>query len=277
MQFNLMRAFPYPVLRPDVDDYTDGQMQVIVDFNTEDDAATISANIFFQLNVKEIRDEISAGRAKYTVVFACRDTYYRYVHQSADPETKITFPAGKLRGEIQIFSYVASVSNITQYQCPWINNEFGSGPFNFPTGSILAIDRPQQIYLDREAFRPLQSIFMIVKDDALGKHECKIIGTDTKVHIKVHSNLKAIIDQARNNQSHRAVLMNSIYFGAVMQCIVWIQGKNGDGQRWAEIISQRCKSVGIDFMNDDAYSITDKLLQHPIQKVETYVFEGATE
>ena len=51
MQFDLMRAFPYPVLRPDVDDYIDGQMQVIVDFKTEDDAATISANIFFQLKI----------------------------------------------------------------------------------------------------------------------------------------------------------------------------------------------------------------------------------
>ena len=270
MQFDFMRAFPYPVLRPDVDDYVDGQMQVIVDFQTADGGETVKANIDFQLSVKEIKDEISSGRALYTTVIACRDTYYRYVHQSQEASAVIPFEAGLLRGEIITYSYVTSVVDIPNYTCGWINPEFGDGPHSYPVGSIMAIDRPQEIYLDREAFRPLQTIFMLSVDDKLGAHECKIVPTDTKIQIKVHSKLKAKIDVARNNKSHSAVLMNSIYFGAVMQCIAWIQQEQEDDARWAEIIKQRCESVGIDYNNENAYSVTDRLLQHPIQKVETY-------
>lgn len=277
MQFDLMRAFPYPVLRPDVDDYVDGQMQVIVDFQTQDNGAIVTANIDFQLSVQEIKAEIQADRALYTAVIACRDTYYRYVHQSTEASAHIPFPAGLLRGEIRTYSYVTSVVDISDYTCSWINPEFGGGPYAYPVGSIMAIDRPQEIYLDRETFQPLQTIFMISVDDSLGKHECKIVRTDTKIQINVHSKLKAKIDLARNNVSHKAVLMNSIYFGAVMQCIVWLQQESEDEERWAEIIKQRCESVGIDYKTEDAYSVTDRLLQHPIQKVETYVFSGADE
>lgn len=277
MQFDFMRAFPYPVLRPDVDDYVEGQMQVIVDFQTADGGETVKANIDFQLSVKEIKDEIASGRALYTTVIACRDTYYRYVHQSKEPSAIIPFKSGLLRGEIRTYSYVTSVVDISDYACSWINPEFGKGPHSYPVGSIMAIDRPQEIYLDREAFRPLQTIFMLSVDDTLGKHECKIVPTDTKIQIKVHSELKAKIDTARNNLTHNAVLMNSIYFGAVMQCIAWMQQDKEDDARWAEIIKQRCESVDINYKNEDAYSVTDKLLQHPIQKVETYLFSGAEE
>jgi hypothetical protein len=31
MQFDSQRAFPYPVWRPDVDDYTDGEFQALVE------------------------------------------------------------------------------------------------------------------------------------------------------------------------------------------------------------------------------------------------------
>jgi hypothetical protein len=40
MQFDLLRAFPYPVLRPKVDDYVDGDIQATVTFEHRTTAST---------------------------------------------------------------------------------------------------------------------------------------------------------------------------------------------------------------------------------------------
>jgi len=39
MQFDSQRAFPYPVLRPDVNDYADGEFQAIVDLTFREDGS----------------------------------------------------------------------------------------------------------------------------------------------------------------------------------------------------------------------------------------------
>jgi hypothetical protein len=63
MQFDQQRAFPYPVLRPDVNDYTDGDFQVTPDIQPIDANLGIMAKFECALSVAEIRNEIARGSA----------------------------------------------------------------------------------------------------------------------------------------------------------------------------------------------------------------------
>jgi hypothetical protein len=276
MQFDSLRAFPYPVLRPDVDDYIDGDIQVTVEFEPSVDGQEVVAEVAFHLSVKELQEEVEAGRAQYTTVFACRDTYFRHVHASGEESFKVTFPAGRLRGEVQIFPYIASVKLITGYKSKLINSEFGAGPFRYEIGSVLAVDRPQIIYIDRDVFRPLSSVFVLIGDDSIVGHEWQVRTTDEKVQILVSLELKELIDKARNNKAHRAVLMNSIYFAAVMHCISILKaGSEDNDSRWAKVMRQKCHNEGINIEDHDEYLITEKLMKSPFQLIEAYVFQGA--
>ena len=277
MQFDTLRAFPYPVLRPDVDDYVDGDIQVIAEFDPSPDGLEVRASVSFHVSVQELKAEITAGRAKYVIVFACRDTYFRHVHSTADEKFEVKFPAGSLRGEVQVYPYISAVNKITNYKCGWINPEFGMGPFKFDVGSVLAIDRPQTVFIDRDVFRPLSSVFVLVKDDAIVGHEWQVRPTDDKVQILVSPELKERIDEARNNRAHRAVLMNSIYFAAVTHCITSLKDADKDyaETRWGKVIAQKCHNAGINIDEHDEYLVTERLMKSPFQLVEAYVFQGS--
>ncbi|MES2120491.1 MAG: hypothetical protein V4513_07950 [Pseudomonadota bacterium] len=279
MQFDSLRAFPYPVLRPDVDDYVDGDMQVTVEFSPSSDGQEVSAHVNFHVSVPELVAEVKSGRARYVVVFACRDTYFRHVHETGETSSQVTFPAGSLRGEVQVYPYIYAAKLIAKYSSQWINPEFGSGPFRYEIGSVLAVDRPQVVYIDRDVFKPLSSVFVLVKDDAIVGHEWQVKTTDDKVHIVLSPDLKERIDAARNNKGHRAVLMNSIYFAAVMQCISLLKSGKADAEntRWGNVILQKCHNGGINIDEHEEYLIAERLMKSPFQLVDTYVFEGVNQ
>ncbi|MCR5868491.1 hypothetical protein [Aquincola sp. J276] len=275
MQFDSLRAFPYPVLRPDSDDYVDGDIQVTAEFEPSEDGQEVRARVEFHLSVEELKAEVAAGRARYVIVFACRDTYFRHVELTNALEFEVTFPAGSLRGEVQIYPYVSAAKQIKAYQAEWINPEFGPGPFTYPVGAVLALDRPQVVYIDRDVFKPLSSIFVIRKDENITGHEWQVRTTDDKVHILVSAELKALIDNARNNKSHRAVLMNSIYFAAVMHCLTQLKhGDHLDETRWGRVIAQKCHNAGINLAEHEEYLVAERLMKSPFRLVDAYVFRG---
>jgi hypothetical protein len=190
MQFDLLRAFPYPVLRPNIDDYIDGDIQATVTLEQRPDSLDVRAEIQFAVSVPEITELVTEGSALYSVVFACRDTYFRQAITSSAAKFVHDFPSGMLRGEVLIYPYVVAAKPINSFVCPWINPEFGTGPFTFPEGSVLALDQPWAIYIDREAFKPISSIFVLLSNENLTGYEWRIDANSEKVRIEVTPALK---------------------------------------------------------------------------------------
>lgn len=278
MQFDPLRAFPYPVLRPDVDDYTDGAIQATVDIKPCGNGLDLKADINFALSVPEIADLVKKKKASYTIVFECRDTYFRHAERSFTPSFESSFPNGSLRGEVVINPYVIATENIEDFSSSLVNAEFGPGPFQFSQGSVLAVDRPQSVYIDKDVFRPVSSVFVLVSDESLTGHEWQVKLSFDKVHIAVSPDLKATIDSARNTRKNQAILINSIYFAAVMQCITCLKRENSDFEtyKWAKVIEQKCHALGLDIANQDEYALTQKLMRNPLALLDSYVFKEAS-
>ena len=92
MQFDSQRAFPYPVWRPDVDDYTDGEFQALVDLAFPDGGSAFHLDAQFALSVDEIAKAIADGDARYVLVVSCRDTYSRHVLETQRHDNLGGFP-----------------------------------------------------------------------------------------------------------------------------------------------------------------------------------------
>jgi hypothetical protein len=273
MQFDLLRAFPYPVLRPGSDDYRDSDIQATSHFEYSETSAVITAEVDFVLSVEELKALVDDGRAEYVAVFSCRDTYFRQSVASNDPVIRASFPSGDLRGEVIVYPYIFAAKEIENFTCPWINDEFGTGPFSFPSGAVLALDAPQSIYIDRDAFKPISSCFVLVKSESVPDNEWQIRAENDKVQIAVSPGLKARIDLARNSKENRAILINSIYLGAVMQCLSILKTDNGSGElRWANIFRQRMGDQAIDLAKHDESWIAQQLMRHPVSLIDRYFF-----
>lgn len=277
MKFDKHKAFPYPVLRPGSDDYSDVEFQVMVDFAIS--GHSVSANVMFANSCVEITDQIEAGKAAYVCVISCRDTYIQRVIETKETTVSLEFEIGKLRGEVKVDPYVVVKEDIENFTCPNINAEFGNGPFTFQAGDVLAQEETQAFYIDRDVFKPITSVVDLVKKDNLTEGLWTINFDDDHIRIEVSPRLKESIDDARNDNKNRVILKNSIYFAAVMQAIQKLQDKEEsfDDRKWAKIFKNQARNRGIDIEGHDAYLIAQQLMQLPALQLDTLVFKGTNQ
>lgn len=277
MQFDPLRAFPYPVLRPGSNDYLDSAMQTVAELIESEDQLEITAEATLAVGVDEIRALVDQGKARYAAVISCRDTYFRKAMLSEKPHLSERFPAGALRGEVLIYPYVVAVEPIEGFSCPWINPEFGNGPFLFPNGAVLAVDEPQMIYVDRETFKPISSCFFLAPNENIASNEWRIDASEERVRIMVSPSLKNRITNARNSKEKRAILLNSIYFGAVVQCLSILKADEVGDQRWVRIFRQRLADQHLDLDAHPETWVAQQLMRHPFAVVDRYFFGEISE
>ena len=225
----------------------------------------------------EIANEIEAGNARFVLVVACRDTYSRFVIETRESKISREFPIGSLRGETEINPYIVAEKDIPDFSCKLINKEFGNGPFFFEKGAVLAIDEPTLVYVDRDLFKPITSIFQLVVKESIGLNEWQLDCSGDYVRIQLSPKFKERIDAARNNSRNRAILINSIYFAAVMQYIRYLKDTEYDGNRWSHIFRQQCHNHNLSLETHAEYMIAETLLKCPLALLDTYVFQEATE
>lgn len=274
MKFDKYKAFPYPVLRPESDDYKDGEFQATVEFVIAE--SNIKASIGYALSAEKITDEIAKGNAEYVCMISCRDTYFQQIISTSERKVEKTFDIGVMRGEVRVNPYVVVKKDITSFTSPDINAEFGPGPFQFVEGDVLAQDEAQIFYIDRDLFKPITSVFDLVKKDDLVDGIWTVGFEENHIQIEVSPKMKEAIDAARNDHKKRIVLLNSIYFAAVMQAVQKLKDPNEsfDGKKWAEVIRRQAHNKGLNLDSHDAYLITEHLMQQPIRLLDAYVFKG---
>jgi len=275
MKFDHQKAFPYPELRADIDDYTDGEFQVHVDILPKPKQIIAEAHI--SLSVKEILREIEKGRARIALIFSCRETYFREAVLSDKLNFKHTFHnPGNFKGEVVIYPFVVARQEIKKFSCPDINPEFKADDFSFELGEVLAAHEPQVFYFEREMFRPISSFVEIVKGKAEKGYEWKLLLSGDKITIELSAEAKAFIDNYRNSTSNQSVLLNSLYFSAIAGAVQRLKDDKDECSdlRWAKLITQQCHNANLDPHTTDAYQIVQRLMQNPLALLAAHAKEA---
>lgn len=275
MKFDKNKTFPYPVLRPYCDDYVDVEFQTTVEFILDKD--TVAVDITYALSSDAVLEEIKKGNAKYVSVVSCRETYFREVLSSHSGKISSSFAAGTLRGEVRVDPYIIVSKKITGFKSEDINKEFGSDAFNFVPGDVLAQDETQVFYIERDLFKPISSVFELVKNETLSGGEWLVSFEDDHVQIEVSTQMKSSIDNARNVKANQVILLNSLYFSAVVQALQRLKdgGEDYELNRWAQIIKRQLHNAGWDLSTTEPYILAQRLMKQPLKLLETYVFGEA--
>ena len=274
MKYDEYKAFPYPVLRPNSDDYLDCDFQTTVNFSTE--KQTILVDVSFAISSPEILEQVELGNAEFVAMVSCRDTYFQYMIRTNERKTQASFAMGDLKGAVVVNPYVIVKTQIQNYTSPDINPEFGAEAFTFKEGDVLAQDEPYLVYFDQESFKPITSLFDFVHRDNQPDGEWSIDFDSDHIQIVLSKKTKETIDNARaSNFKNKVILMNSIYFSAVMQAVQKIQhpDKAYEDKKWAKVFEKNAHNKNCNLENDDAYMIAQTLLQHPLKRMNEYVFK----
>ena len=130
MKFDKQKAFPYPVLRPQSDDYMDIEFQATAEFLVSKDK--IKVNVSYAISCAEIIKEVAKGRAEYISTISCRDTYFQKVVSSSSKSASAEFEDGELRGEVRVNPYIVVKKAIPKFSSPDINSELVPVLFSLP-------------------------------------------------------------------------------------------------------------------------------------------------
>ena len=274
MKFDRSKTFPYPVLRPYSDDYTDVEFQALAEFAITQ--GSIEVTCTYITSSEELAEQVALGKAKYVSVVSCRETYFRKVIGTVDKSITVSLDPDSLRGEVDVDSYIVAVEEIDGFTSPDINKEFGKSVFFFAPGQILAQEETHCIFVDRELFKPLSSVFELVKSDSLAGGEWRVSLDQDHVQISVSTAMKESIDNARSSSLSKSVLINSIYFSSVVHAIQRMKEGDDYGEtKWARVIQRQLHNQHLDLSVLDAYILAQKLMKHPLGVLNTYVFAKA--
>lgn len=272
MKFDRNKAFPYPVLRPHSDDFVDKEFQSTADFSI--DGNTVTVEVSYALSSNDIKKLIKDGYAVYVSVLACRDTYFSVSLPSSTPCTNKEFDNGLFRGEVEVRSYVQITKDV-DFNSSEIHPDFGTDPIKYTKGDVIAQDETDVFYFDRDLFKPVTSVFDLVKNDNITGGMWELSFDQDHIQIEVSPEMKESLDNARNNPANRAILINSIYFATTMQAIEKLKQPDGayNDYKWANIFMHNAHNSSIDIYNRDSCWIAQKLMKNPLSMLDAYVFK----
>lgn len=272
MRFDKSKTFPYPVLRPYSDDYVEGEFQSTVSFSIEEDVIKVSCA--YLTSSVELQRLIDENNAQFFSIVSCRETYFRQTLKTKNAELEASLSVDDLRGEVAIDSYIVATKEIKNFVSPDINPEFEQKRFNFKPGEILAQEETQAVYIERDLFRPISSVFDLVKGDGLTGGEWRVSLEQDHVQILVSPSMKESIDFSRSSSAVKSVLINSIYHAAVTHAIQQLKDGSSDFEdlKWARVMTRQLHNQNIDLAKTDAYLIAQKLMKHPLSVLNTYIF-----
>lgn len=271
MKFDEYKTFPYPVLRPNSDDYLDGEFQTSVNFEIE--KQTILVGVSFELSIDEISDQIKLGNAEFVAMVSCRDTYFQYMIRSNERKAQASFAMGDLKGAVVVNPYVIARKKIEKFSSPYINSEFGSQAFTFNEGDVLAQDEAYLVYFDQESFKPITSVLDLVQKEDQPNDSWRVDFDGEHIQIILSTETKRIVDAARSSTKNKVILVNSIYFGAVTEAIQKLKDPDNpySDRKWAKVFMKHVQNKNCNFETDDAYVIAQQMMMQPLKRLNTEV------
>ena len=275
MKFDKDKSFPHPVLRPFSDDYPEAEFQCSAAFDAGEDG--IKFDVSLAMSSNSLFDLINAGKASFAIVISCRDTYYRRTTLLSEEHVEIEASAGDLRGEVLISPYVVAIQSISSYSSEEFHEEYSGLTFDIEAGQVLAQDDPQVLFVDKDVFRPVTSVFKLVRDESLTGGSWVVDLDEDFVNISVSPQMKEVLDGARNDPKNQCILINSIYFGAVTYAIQALKedAAQFSDRKWAEVMRRQAHNLGESLENKDAYLLAQHLMSNPLRLLSLKCFEDS--
>lgn len=154
---------PYPILFKYNDDFINSSFSS--DINAINKPNHLDLKINFTLNDDTILNLIKDNKAVYLVHAECPITSFRKLTISKDNFIELTLPSTKLRGKLEICTFVVANCEIKKYSNHNFHEDYYGLEFDLDKGNILAIGNGKEFEISKtdEDLENLPSIIKIFK------------------------------------------------------------------------------------------------------------------
>ena len=265
MKFHSNTALPYPVIADNRDDYHDSHYKV--DSKILVTNAETKITLHHDIHPYEFEKLITYdSKFTFVVVIRCRSTFYKKAFSSHEKEQVIEIDSYDLRGDVYIEPYVVAIKK-TQVFSESLNSEYGAEQFSYDSGNIVAKALERKFTILKDAFKPLESVFEITKADDLEEGEWELDAESDKLRLRVSPKLHELESNIRSTKEGQAILLNSIYYAAVVEAIQILK-EDTMNTKWAKVFKAKMNPLGIDLERMPAYKIANILLNRPALRLK---------
>jgi len=238
------KSWPYPVLRPNSDDYQGVEFQVCIDSQQLPESTELEIEAEFALSDSDLLRLVGTGQAEYLLLVKCSTTHYRREFRSAEPLIRQRFKNGKLAGKVDFAPFLVAVKALSDFRSQHWHADYQALTPQFEAGATLAVDHPQTYWIDTADERSVTSMFRVAKADVPdGQWRCRpqLDHIDIELSERDYGRFNGARSRAYG-QPDSAYLLNGVYLPALIWLLMEVdQGDDGGGyadSRWYQALNQ---------------------------------------
>ena len=269
------KTFPWPVLRPGVDDYVRGEFRSDIDLRVTEDASSVTLTVDFKIEGNdELLDLLEGSRAQYCVAVSSPRTFYREAFLTRDRQLRQEFKRGILSERVAISPFLVACSQMEGLTNPSFNEEYEHSKFDLDAGSVLALGAPKTYYVDTTLFKHLGSVFRLDTREKVqdGNFEYQIHGSEfITIYMSSEDCARFEAIRARGNVVAMKKFFAGVYLPVLTAVLYDLDKDSGEYRdlRWARALENKLNELGLRPPGNGESRLEDaqRILQSPFRGI----------
>jgi hypothetical protein len=240
------RAFPYPVLGPSSDDFSDGVLRLL-DATADAAPERYSIRFRFDLTHPDLLAMVSNGTANAAVIVECRQNLYRRRYSVQVGRNKMEIPADELRGIVQVTPVISASCDLNDYRPQALNPDYSEMQIRVPRHGLLAYGLNLEFIAEPRAdrLRRISSIMRVSQKDDAGRGLKINIGGD-RIHVEVSPEVFRVYHGVVASRQGSAILSSMLVLPVLVDVFHKIKGADHVGfedLRWFQVVRARLREI----------------------------------
>jgi hypothetical protein len=263
VKLDLSASWGYPVMRPAIDDYVECEFQSSLDPKLSADMSKLELCFEVSLSVPELKSLVDIGKARVVIYTFCRDTWFSSQIEASAWKGKAELDAQLIDGELQIWTLVLAKGETKGFTSKKFHPEYGDCSFDVVDNQILAIAQPEAIYVSRDVFKNVSSLFDYDINHNLSEGEWRVLLDENRLVIAASAEQIKYLRNGENTSAGKAALLNGIFLPALTQAVAALLTNPNEYEdlNWAKVLQARMHLLQ---EKNDSLVISQQLLQHPL-------------
>jgi hypothetical protein len=228
------------------------------------------------IGVREIKDAILSRDLSLVISFFCPKTLYSESFITQDLNGRRPIDMRNIKGDLNIDVEVIVNSSTFDLKSSKFNLEFSllSESFLLKRGDLVAQGWPEKLFIEREVFQSVISLFKWAPNDEMIDGEWSLLAKNDSVQIVANPKQIRHLTTAQLSKDGRAVLLNSIFLPAMVHLIsTVIANEYDDTALWFKVLEQKLQATGdVITESSDPIALAQKLLKYPLATLNETLF-----
>ena len=241
------KAFPHPVLRPEIDDYTDTSFETSIDIRKDEhNPQVVCVGVQMNLSNDEIWRLINNRSAFFCLDVYCAETMYRGGIRCSESQV-VKFEHEELYGKVDVLPTIVVNHAIKGFRSGDFNPEYGGRSFDLVAGDILAYDESVSFIVEFEGLS-FESLIRVETSPDVEARSYSIDVDSDMIAIRMGKDMRVIWDDLRGNKLSEGLIGMSILKDCVLVAL-WNLSNYGEevsSLRWARALQSKLDELAIE-------------------------------